>query len=393
MAKDPNGQSQVFANMMKSLMTVMMLLSLLGGSSGKKSSISEPTGKLMADTLSSALSILSKRYTAEKVLLAFDNGFGVFGLDRVIAEYRDMVHAALANLVQNIIVYGEKNVPTPIVPTFTYGTNVPMPLYTSPLDMYVKQYEPQEEKDFPGYILWVGPTGSNPARIWTKRLPTEAPYKSADEEIATTTAYEIADALDPYIKAGSVTPEIINDILTHHNTAIQNKAMDLGIGHNSSSNLLANLPAILGLAGTILQLAQTIKLPFTVLNIGSMSLSMAQFMRSMAILKVMQSMSMGAFGGLGALGSLAGLSSLVGGFISGGLAAPLSALTGNGIGSMISSAFGGGSIASAVGSAVQTAAGAALTVASVSNAMKYSGASAATIVAASSVVKNLGMAN
>ena len=58
--------------------------------------------------------------------------------------------------------------------------------------MYVKQYEPQEQADFPNYILWVGPTGD---RIWTQRTLDQPPYTSADQEVLTTAAYQIADEI------------------------------------------------------------------------------------------------------------------------------------------------------------------------------------------------------
>jgi len=377
-SKDPNGQSQMLANMMKSLLTVAMLISMASGSSSKRPTISTPTGKTMTNAFSAALSILSKRYGAEKVLTAFDNGFGIFGLTQIHEEYRDMVHAALSNLVSAIIIYGEKNIPTPIIPTFTYGTNVPYPLYTFPPDMYIKQYDPQIEEEFPGYILWVGPTGD---RIWTMRTPEQPPYENADQEVLTTAAYQIADALDSYVKNNLVSPDIVNTILDAQKTSIQNNGMNLVVGNNSSANLMNNLTLVLGLLGTLTTLAQQMQLPKSVVDAGKIGIALTAFSRNMAMLKQMKGASSGAFTGITAVAGLGALTSLVGGFIGGGVPSP----TTGGIGSLFNN---NSSLTSTISSAI----GAAVTVAGVVTAMKYSRTSAPAVSAAANLVKNLGIA-
>lgn len=377
-SKDPNGQSQMLANMMKSLLTVAMLISMASGSSSKRPTISTPTGKTMTNAFSAALQILSKRYTAEKVLTAFDKGFGVYGLNRIHDEYRDMVHAALSNLVSSIIIYGEKNIPTLIIPTFTYGTNIPTPLYTFPPEMYIKQYDPQIEKDFPGYILWLGPNGE---RIFTMRTAEQPPYENADQEVLTTAAYQIADALDSYVKNGSVLPDVVNTVLDTQKTSIQNNGMNLVVGYNSSNNLMNNLTLILGLLGTLTTLAQQMQLPKSVVDAGKIGIALTAFSRNMAMIKQMKGASSGAFTGITAVAGLGALTSLVGGFMGNGVPSPV----GGGIGSLFNNN-------SSLSSTVSTAIGAAVTVAGVATAMRYSRASAPAVSAAANLVKNLGIA-
>lgn len=384
MSADPNGQSQVLANMMKSMLTVAMIMSFGGNKSNSRpSSISSPVGKTMSNAFSAALSILTKKYKAENILTAFDNGFGLFGIDEVTSEYRDMVHAGLSKLISDIILHGPNNIPTLIIPTFTYSNNTPTPLYTSAPDMYVKQYEPQEQADFPNYILWVGPTGD---RIWTQRTPEQPPYTNADQEIMTTSAYEIAAALDPLIKLNSVKPSDVNDILSHHNTTIPNKSMNLVVGNNSSNNLINNLSMILGLLGLIMQLAQTLGLPKSVVDAGKVGIAMTAFSRNMATLKRMQSASKGAFGGSGALGAIAGL---------GALSGVVSSLGGNGLLSQATNGLSG-ALNDALGpqltSTLSQAAGVALTVAGAATAMRYSGASVGAVNAAANILKNMRIA-
>jgi len=283
----------------------------------------------------------------------------------------------MANLVQDIIYYGEDNLSTPIIPTFVKGDSVPYPLYTDAPDMYVKQYDPIALQDFPDYILWIGPTGD---RIWTIRPIEDPPYTSVDEEILTTTAYEIAAALDPYIVKKSVTPQNVNDILTAVDANVRNKSMNLVVGKNSSNNLLNNLSLILGLLGTLMQIAQSMQLPKTVLDAGKVAIAVTAFTRNMAMLKQMKSASAGAFNPMGAAAGLGALASLVGQFSSGGISAPST----GGVSSLFTNTN--------LNNALLSAAGAAVTVVGITQAMKYSGSKTSTVSAASNVLKNMGIA-
>ena len=377
---DPDGKSQVLANMMKAMLTIAMLMSLASNSSNKRQTMATPTGKIVSNAFGAALAILSKRYTAEKVLAAFDSGFGEFGILQIHAEYVDIVHAALSKLIQDIIIHGDKNIPTLIIPAFTYGTNVPTPLYTFPPDMYVKQYEPQEEADFPGYILWVGPAGSNPARVWTQRTPEQPPYTSADQEVLTTSAYQIADALDSAVKNGSVTPELVNSVLDGQATAVQNHGMNLVVGHNSSNNLMNNLSIVLGLLSLAVQIAQQLQVSKGVTDAGKMAIAATAFARNIAMIKQMKAAAGGAFGGMTAIAGLGALASIVGGFINGGIPSP----AGGGVGSLFNNNI-------STNSFISNALGAAVTVAGVAAAMKYSRSGPVAISSASNLIRNLGI--
>jgi hypothetical protein len=377
---DPNGQSQVLMNMMKSMLTIGMIMAMASNSRSSqttRSTINTPTGAILSNSFSGALAFLAKTYGAEKVLTAFDNGFGEFGIEQIYEEYRDIIKSCLSNFIQNIIYHGESNIPTLIIPSFTYGTNVPTPLYTFPLDMYVKSYDDTELTDFPGYILWVGPNGE---RIWTTRTEDQPPYTSADQEILTVAAQQIAAYLDPYVKIGTVTPAEVNLILSSQNTNIQTNGMNLLIGHNSSTKLMSNLTLVLGLLGTLTNLAQTLHLPQSVLNVGKVGIAATAFARNIAMMKQMKTFSGGAFRGITAIAGLGGLASLVGNLINGGISAPL--------GGGVSSLFGN----SPIGSVISTAASAALTVVAISSAMKYSGSRVGTIGAASNLLRNFGIA-
>ena len=377
---DPQGKSQILPNLAQSLISLFMLLSMgnSSGTSSTRSTLNTPTGETIASAFNGALSILCKKYTSEKVLTSFDNGFGIFGITEIYTEYYDIVHAALSRLVSDIIYYGENKIPTPIIPTFTKGDSVPYPLYTFPPDMYIKQFDPQIEEEFPGYILWVGPDGD---RVWTLRGPEDPPYSSATQEIYTTTSYEIAAALEPYVINNSVTPKNVNDALVAAETNIKNKSTDLSLGYNSSNNLMSNLTLILGFIGVLLQITQQLQVTKGVTDSGKLSAASAAFSRNMGIINQMKSVSASAFTPAGAVAGLGALSSIVNGLSSSGIIAP----SGGGISSLVS----GGSL----NSILSTAAGAAVTVASVTNAMKYSGAQAATVVAAANLVKNLGISS
>ena len=86
MNADPNGQSQILINMMKGLATVGIIMAMAHQSKSSqtaRSPINTPTGTTLANAFGGALAFLSKTYGAEKVLTAFDNGFGVFGISEI----------------------------------------------------------------------------------------------------------------------------------------------------------------------------------------------------------------------------------------------------------------------------------------------------------------------
>jgi hypothetical protein len=377
MSKDPNGQSQILMSMFKSLLSVGMIMALAGGAGGGNTSRPAtsitPTGKTMINAFAGALKILSNRYSAEQVLAAFEKGFGEYGLFDITYEYQDIVKSALSNLIEAIIFHGENKVPLPIYRSLQYAKIIPDPLVTFAPDGYIQQYFTEEEDPYPGYIMWVGP---NNEVTHTKRAPTEIPFDNPESEVQYLAELHMADALDPYIKAGSVTPAFVESLLTYHNTTIDNNAMDRVVGKNSSQNLMQNLSLLLGLLGVLVQLAQSMHLPNSVLNAGKAGMALTAFSRNMAMIKQMKGASSGAFTGASAMAGLGGLLSIVGTLTGSNISIPS--------GGNLQSLFSGGTIPATLTTAVS----AAVTVAGVVTAMKYSGSKAATVSAAANIVRN-----
>jgi hypothetical protein len=221
--------------------------------------------------------------------------------------------------------------------------------------------------------LWLGP---NNEVTHTKRAPTEIPFDTPESEVQYLAELHMADALDPYIKAGSVTPKFVESLLAYNYNTIESNAMDRVVGKNSSQNLMQNLSLLLGLLGVLVQLAQSMHLPNSVLNAGKAGMALTAFSRNMAMIKQMKGASSGAFTGASAMAGLGGLLSIVGSLTGSNISIPS--------GGNLQSLFSSG----AVPATLTTAVSAAVTVAGVAAAMKYSGSKAATVSAAANIVRN-----
>jgi len=301
----------------QALKSMYSLLSLVNSITQSHSNAA--VNKTVTNALSGALIALSNKYGFETVLTIFDSVLSNNGINNILPQYQNMVKEALSNLVQAVIKNGSiTEIPELPIPVLVYGKTVPTPLYIQEQipDLYIQQYYTPETDPYPGYIQWLGPSGDY---IYTMRTPTQYPYSSATEDIQGTAQQELVIALTPYFIV-TVTPNILsvtilNTILTQSQTNTQNNGYEKSLGNNASTNIMSFLPQLLGVAGTIIKAAQSNYLPQSVLNVGSINTSLQKFSKNLAMVKQMQSISVGAFAppsALSLLQSLTGLSGLSG---------------------------------------------------------------------------------
>lgn len=401
---DPMGKAQVFANMVKQFNLIKSIMNIAGGSSGGGAP-SAPQKTIITDSLSGALCILANQYTYQQVIDAFNTALEKNGINSILPDYQDIVKNALASLIEKAILFGEDNIPKPIVPPIYYGEPVPEQLTDTVPDLYLKQYYTGSTDPYIGYIQWL--SNDYTKTIYTKRTVNDPPYESMDDEIKAISEQELAADLAPYIENNILTTSILNILLPKQNTNINNNGMDRALGKNTSSNLMSNLTQLLGIVGTAVNLAQSLHLPNSVLNSGSITTSMTNFSKSMGMLKTMQQASGqifspagglgGALSGLGAISSLAGqlgalgvsipsLNSALGGTLSGGLGQITSAL--NSVAGISNYLSASGVSVSSLTSGV---AGATTSISSISSAMSAAGSTVSSVASTANLLRNMGI--
>lgn len=302
-----------------SLKTMMSSLNLVKGVMNSASTKSQT--KSVTKGFSGALSILAHNHGYSKVITAFNIALDNNGMNYIKTEYQPIVKEGLSNLVQQVIVFGEDNIPVPKLPPLVYGKVLPtlsliVSFYKIP-NLYIQQYYSSTTDPYPGYIQWLGP---NSDYVYSLRLPTQYPYASADEDILRTSEIEIALGFEPYIiNSGTIPlflkPAVINNVLDIASASIQKNGMEKNTGNGSSINLMSLLPQLMGIAGTALNLSQTSHLPTSCLNQGTVSTALQKFATNVSMAKLMQSKSTGAFNvpsSLGSLGNIAALASTLG---------------------------------------------------------------------------------
>jgi len=343
---DPLGAAQSLAQMFSLLSiitSIMNMTSKSGQSSGVKTTVT--------DALSGALAILATKYGYETVIDVFTNCLSNNGISQIDQQFRNIVTTALANLIHNASQYGTTNLPLSSTPTVIYHTTtdpVPLPIVGIPPDLYVQQYYAVGSDPWVGFIQWKGPDGNY---VYTVRTATDYPFASAQDHIYSLAEQSLAAALDSHIKNKELTPSELNTILENNITETQNNGLEKTLGKNSALNP-ATILSILGAVGSIIHLMQSLHLPLSALNIGTVSMSLAKFSKNIAIIRLMKSTSLPAFG-LPGIGGIPGLSGLAG--LAGGVAGNL---VGGAIGNLAGAAAGNlaGDVAAAVASGAVTVA-------------------------------------
>jgi hypothetical protein len=351
---DPNGTAQTLIQFFAQMALVAAMMNMTnksGSSSGIKTTVT--------DAFTGALSRLAAKYGFEIIINIFTKCLGNGGINQIDVQYQDIVRRGLAKLIENVAQYGVNNLPLSETPTLIYHTDkdpVPLPIVGSAPDLYVQQYYPADQDPWVGFIEWKGPDGNY---VYTVRTATDHPYPSTQDAIYSASENELVQALDPYIRKGSITPSELNKILEACMMSTYNNGLEKNLGKNSS-NSLAALIGLIGLIGIAVNLVQTLQLPKSVLNTGSVTRTLTNFARNIAILKSMKNMSGGAFGlpGVGQVGMILNLAGLA----TGNISSLVGNIAGNLVGDTVNSFVGGqaanilGNITAAVTSGVITGA-------------------------------------
>jgi len=357
---DPLGTAQTMAKMITSMGLISALMKANAGGGG--GSISPSQANDVRDAFSGALKIMIQRFGFTLVMDVFTFLFRNNGINQVDPIFKDIVKHAFADIVQHSIVFGETKIPVRPVPPVVYGP-IPPPLSSIVSivpDMYVQQYYESTVDPYPGYIQWLSPDGN--ITIYTKRTSTQYPWPDAQTAVLAEAELQIARDLYPFIIPTYATaPEEVfltitkfNAVLEKNRVSIQNAHMEANVGKNSSSNLMSNIPAILGALGVAVQLAQMVQLPLSTLNVGSITSTLGSFSKNMAMVSLMRGNALGAFSLPSPLGGLGGIGSLAGSLGGLGISLPsIAAATGlsslaNGIGGVVSSIAGVSSVTSAL---------------------------------------------
>jgi len=310
---DPQGTGQIAPLMYPMLQQIFTsMTSGGGGKSGSESSTDTPPNpaskSTVEDALTGALSILANKYTFEQITETFNNALEDGKIDFIDKEYRSIVKNALANLYKNYILFGPGQMPYYTVSTVVESIGIaPEPVVEIVPDLYVQQYYYPENDPYPGYIKWILPQEDDETEVavFTIRTIGDPYYSTPEEEIYSISQKELADKLDPYIQTVTLTAKILNDMLVDAVVVVENEKKEKSNGKNSSKNVLSLLIKLAGYAGQITQLQQSIQLPVSVLNQGSIKKSQNKFMENIGKLRDIKQKAKKAAAPLSSVASLA----------------------------------------------------------------------------------------
>lgn len=302
---DPQGLSSILP----------MMLSALGSVNSSMNSSSQSTRKnIIEDALTGALVLLEKRYGFDQVIFVIFTAIGGDAYYKIDPVYRSIVDNAVLNLVKLAVEHGTGKIPTKTYRTFEYTIITPKPIVTLDQvpDLSIKQYYTAENDPYPGYTQWLLPNGTLSSAgtnfVYTRMAVDEIPYDSADDEIYSIAEKELAQALDPYIKAFNLTAEILNSLLHTQDNNIEQNGMERNMGKNSSNNLMQLINMLLGIIGQIINKEKNQHLPNSVLDQGKINEALEKFSKNMGMLKKMKSDAERA------LGNIPGMSGMLSGF-------------------------------------------------------------------------------
>lgn len=288
-----------------------MMFPMLGQIAAASSGSSQSSRKVtMEETLAGALAILSNKYTFDHLTTVFDNALKNGNINLIDAEYREVLKNALARLYLNYSTYGEGNLAVSSYDTVTTIGTAPSPIVTTVPDLYIKQYYAKDLDPYPGYIHWLSPDGTT--SVFTQRQLGDLYYATPTEEVYSSIEQWLASSLEPYVVANNLTAQTLNTLLNEADTKIEQESQEATGGNNSSSQLMSVLMQLAGYIGTITNLQQTIQLPLSVLNKGSIISSHTAFLQNMAQIKKEKELAKIASqpaSALSSLGQIAGLAS------------------------------------------------------------------------------------
>jgi hypothetical protein len=283
------GELDIFAAMAKvdpqglSSITPMFFSMMSQVAAAAEGSSETQRKQTVEDALSGALAILSNKYTFEQITLVFDIALENNGIELIDAKYRSVVKNALINLYKNYLTYGEGNLPETVVDTVTEIGVAPSPIVTVVPDLYVKQYYTKATDPYPGYIQWLSQEGTD--SVFTTRSIGDPYYTSSTSEVYSEAETQLAVALEPYIIEINLTATILNDLLLNQDSEVETSTADKTGGKNSAQKLMSILTQLAGYAGKIANLQQSVQLPVSVLNQGSVKKSHEAFMKNIGELR------------------------------------------------------------------------------------------------------------
>jgi hypothetical protein len=331
-AVDPLGKAQVFANMVKQFAMIKAIMNI-ANSSVPGAPLSSTQTAVVTDAFSEALCILCKKYTYTTVVKILNKVLDNGGFLQINPIYQDTVKGAISKLIEKAMIFGENNIPIKPTPPVVYGNNVPssssiLSSFDSVPTLAIKQYYSIDTDPYTGYIEYLT---NDQITVYVKRTATDYPYESVDDECLALAEKGIADDLDIYFRYPDyyfitqlidvtpfiLTPTILSTILDKHKVLHENNGMNFVVGKNSSSSLMSNLPQILGLLGTAINITKTDFLPNSGLDVGAVGKALESYSKNMAMVTMMTQKAKTAFGTppglpIPALGSLAGVSALAG---------------------------------------------------------------------------------
>ena len=304
---DPSGISQALKKMMPLLAMALKTMQSHSNASNKRKT---------TNALSKALISLSNQYGFMKVITVFELCLASNGISQLDPDFQTIVKESIADLinaaVKNKSIY---NLPEDKHPEIVYGTLTPNPVYTydNIPDLYIQQYYTSNLDPYPGYIQWLGPNGDY---VYNVRSALQYPYTNADDEVIGQSQLYLMTALSIYIVAldpnpsQTLTPAILNQILSTAHLNLSNSSTEKSLGKNSSSKLMSLLPSLIGAAAPLVNKTTSTFLPVSNLNAGSINQTLQKYSQNMAIVKKIQQQSSGAFKLPTSLSSLQSLSNL-----------------------------------------------------------------------------------
>jgi hypothetical protein len=271
---DPSGISSVLPSMFQQFGLVKA--SVGGTSQGARK-------KIIEDSLTGALIILTNKYGYEKVITAFEKALINEGIKHININYRDIVKNALANLIQQVEEHGPNSLPVLSYKTVTEIGPEPSPIVNIIPNFYIQQYFIQEYDPYPGYIRWN--SSDITIFVYTRRRLGEYYFESPEEEIKALSELELAKNLDIHIRDNTLTARLLNNFLTNEDNNVGTSAAEKGMGKNSSKNLMNSLTQLLGYVGSGVNSQQSTQLPVSVLNKNSIASSLQDFSKNMGMVK------------------------------------------------------------------------------------------------------------
>lgn len=364
---DPQQKAQVLPQLYQQLQQMQSILSMgsgmgggggggggQGGQGGQGAPSFLPSGVsfVLEDSFTGALCILVRKFGFESVIEVMLKALENNQIADINIIYRKIVKNSVANLIKLALYFGPLDIPVSQYDETIYGDIVPSPLVERanvPDGFFQTYYLNFEDDPYPGYIEWTSPDRDMKKTVYTKREPKSFVFKSASEEIYSTSEKEIAADLEPYFeKVGEgssrtyvliLTGKLLNAILIKQSYNIEENTNNTSMGNNGNNNM--NSPAGGGgggnmLGGMLQQLMQMFKsdqLPKSVLNQGNIQETLQKYKKDMGYNNQlfelakqalgggdgMGNMLGGNMGGMGGLqGMFGGIQGIMGGFGSGG---------------------------------------------------------------------------